>query len=74
MLIEGGAILAGALLAAAAVDRLIIFQAPIVLGAGALPAFGCAPAVPLADVARLPVLERRALGEDLMTVFALRPI
>jgi len=73
MLVEGGATLAGALLGAALVDRLIIFRAPIVLGAGALPAFGTVPASPLADAPRLPVVERRALGDDLMTVFAIRP-
>src|SRR5690606_13977582 len=41
---EGGAGLAGSLLAAGAVARLVIFQAPVLLGAGALPAFGSAPA------------------------------
>src|SRR5436305_1357131 len=39
LLVEGGARLAGSLLEAGAVDRLVIFQAPIVLGAGALNAF-----------------------------------
>ena len=43
MLVEGGAGLTGALLGANLVDRLIIFQAPVVLGAGALPGFESAP-------------------------------
>jgi diaminohydroxyphosphoribosylaminopyrimidine deaminase/5-amino-6-(5-phosphoribosylamino)uracil reductase len=73
LLVEGGARLAGRLLERAVVDRLIIFRAPIVLGAGALNAFAHAPGISLADVARLPVLERRAFGDDTMTVYALHP-
>lgn len=67
LLVEGGSILAGALLAAKAVDRLIIFQAPVVLGAGALPAFGG-----VNHIERLTVVERREFGADLMTVFSMR--
>ena len=66
LLVEGGSILAGALLAAKAVDRLIIFQAPVLLGAGALPAFAGAE-----GIERLTVIERREFGGDLMTVFAI---
>ncbi len=72
LLVEGGARLAGAFLTAALVDRLIIFQAPVILGAGALGAFAGAPPADLAGVDRWRVLERRRLGEDLMTVYALR--
>jgi diaminohydroxyphosphoribosylaminopyrimidine deaminase/5-amino-6-(5-phosphoribosylamino)uracil reductase len=57
--------LAGSLLAAKAVDRLIIFQAPVLLGAGALPAFSG-----VGEVERLTVIERREFGEDIMTVYA----
>jgi diaminohydroxyphosphoribosylaminopyrimidine deaminase/5-amino-6-(5-phosphoribosylamino)uracil reductase len=39
LLVEGGAGLASSLWDRGVVDRLIIFQAPVVLGAGALPAF-----------------------------------
>jgi diaminohydroxyphosphoribosylaminopyrimidine deaminase/5-amino-6-(5-phosphoribosylamino)uracil reductase len=67
LLVEGGSILAGALLAAKAVDRLIIFHAPVLLGAGSLPAFGA-----VGDIERLTVIERRAFGDDLMTVFAVK--
>jgi len=66
LLVEGGSILAGALLGAKAVDRLIIFQAPVLLGAGALPAFSG-----VAGMERLAVVERREFGADLMTVFAM---
>ena len=74
MLVEGGAGVAGALLEAALVDRLVIFQAPVVLGRGAVNAFARAPASQVASATRLPVLERRVLGDDLMTVYALTPI
>ncbi|MBA3891101.1 MAG: bifunctional diaminohydroxyphosphoribosylaminopyrimidine deaminase/5-amino-6-(5-phosphoribosylamino)uracil reductase RibD [Gemmatimonadaceae bacterium] len=71
LLVEGGAAVAGALLEAAVVDRLVIFQAPIVLGQGAINAFSRAPASQVTTTARLPVVERRTLGDDLMTVYAL---
>lgn len=67
---EGGAGLGGSLLSAGAVDRLVIFQAPVLLGAGALPAFGSAPAATAGDAPRWRVVERRAYGSDLMTVLA----
>ena len=65
LLVEGGSIVAGALLAAKAVDRLIIFQAPVLLGPGSLPAFAG-----VAEIERLTVIERREFGADLMTVYA----
>lgn len=71
LFVEGGAGVAGALLETAAVDRLVIFQAPVVLGQGALNAFSRAPASQAATTARLPIVERRTLGDDLMTVYAL---
>ncbi len=69
LLVEGGAGLAGSLLAAGVVDRLIIFQSPILLGEGALPAFRGAPALD-----RIRIVERHAFGDDLMTVYALREL
>lgn len=71
LFVEGGAGVAGALLNADFVDRLIIFQAPVLLGAGALPAFGSVD--PISDGAgRWRVVQRRAFGDDLMTVY--RPV
>ena len=69
LLVEGGAGLAGALLGHRLVDRLIIFRAPIILGAGALSGLSGAPPVALRDARRLRVLERRQFGDDLMTVY-----
>jgi diaminohydroxyphosphoribosylaminopyrimidine deaminase/5-amino-6-(5-phosphoribosylamino)uracil reductase len=68
VLVEGGAGLAGALLTAGLVDRLVIFRAPVLLGAGALPAFG--GATPDEVTARWRVVESRAFGDDEMTVYA----
>ena len=72
LLVEGGARLAGALLEASVVDRLIIFRAPLLLGAGALNAFAYAPSMKLGDVSRLRIIEQRRFGDDTMTVYALR--
>lgn len=69
MLVEGGARLAGAFLANAVVDRLIIFRAAIVLGAGAPQGLACAPPVALADAPRFPLVELRRMGEDIMAVY-----
>ena len=73
VLVEGGARLAGALVERALVDRLIIFHAPVLLGAGALPAFVFASAVTLSDAPRFVPVERHRLGDDIMTVYAPRP-
>jgi diaminohydroxyphosphoribosylaminopyrimidine deaminase/5-amino-6-(5-phosphoribosylamino)uracil reductase len=73
MLVEGGAQLATSLLAENAVDRLIIFQAPVVLGPGSLRAFGDAEGGSLLAPQRLEVLDRTSFGDDVMTVYALNP-
>src|SRR5688500_577159 len=70
MLVEGGAGIAVALLTACVVDRLVIFQAPLLLGQGSVNAFGGLPAALVQDAPRVTVLERRAIGDDLMTVYA----
>ncbi|HET7623094.1 MAG TPA: bifunctional diaminohydroxyphosphoribosylaminopyrimidine deaminase/5-amino-6-(5-phosphoribosylamino)uracil reductase RibD [Gemmatimonadaceae bacterium] len=73
LLVEGGARIAGALLERALVDRLIIFRGAVLLGRGARGAFAHVPSMPIAGAPRYRVLERRALGDDTMTTYALRP-
>jgi len=70
LLVEGGATLASSLLAAGLVDRLVTFQAPVILGAGALSAFVALPSQRAEQAPRFRVVERKALGADLMTVYA----
>jgi diaminohydroxyphosphoribosylaminopyrimidine deaminase/5-amino-6-(5-phosphoribosylamino)uracil reductase len=68
LLVEGGAAVAASLLRGGAVDRLIIFQAPVLLGAGALAGLGSF--VPSAEgERRWEVVERREFGDDQMTVY-----
>jgi len=74
LLVEGGARLAGSLLAGGLVDRLIIFQSPIELGSGALGAFTHAPAGFAESLARRPIVARRSIGDDVMTTYALNEI
>lgn len=68
LFVEGGAGLASALMEARAVDRLIIFQAPVLLGAGALPAFAALSTAEAAAV-RLELRQRREVGRDTMSVY-----
>jgi len=74
IVVEGGARLAGALWEQSLIDRLIIFQGPVVIGAGAQNAFAFAPATTIKKAARLAVLERRALGNDSMIVYAVHDV
>ena len=74
LLVEGGAGLAGALLTDDLVDRVIIFQSPIELGSGALGAFEQAPPGFATALERRPIIERRSLGDNIMTTYALHEI
>ncbi len=67
---EGGAAMAGALLAGGFVDRLVIFQTPILLGPGAVKAFAFPPGSMGVPVARWRVVEQTRLEDDVMTVYA----
>jgi diaminohydroxyphosphoribosylaminopyrimidine deaminase/5-amino-6-(5-phosphoribosylamino)uracil reductase len=69
LMVEGGAGLASAFLQEALVDRLVIFRAPIVLGSGALNAFGGMPGSTIDAAARWSIVEARRLGDDEMTVY-----
>jgi len=70
ILAEGGASLTASLLEHDVVDRLVLFQAPIVLGEGSLPAFGRFSSTLGADGLRFRPLESERIGDDHMMVFA----
>jgi diaminohydroxyphosphoribosylaminopyrimidine deaminase/5-amino-6-(5-phosphoribosylamino)uracil reductase len=70
MMVEGGAGLAASFLAAQAVDRLVIFRAPVVLGEGSLNAFSGVAPHDVANGPRFTLLESRAVGDDVLSVYA----
>ena len=70
LLVEGGAALASALLQEALVDRLVIFRAPLVLGSGALNAFGSVPGTRVGDAPRWRLLRSQRFEDDEMSVYA----
>ena len=73
LLVEGGAGLAASFLGAGSVDRLVIFQAPIVLGAGSLGAFSGIASHDLAHAPRFHAIRTRKFGDDVMTVYSPLP-
>jgi diaminohydroxyphosphoribosylaminopyrimidine deaminase / 5-amino-6-(5-phosphoribosylamino)uracil reductase len=71
MYCEGGAVLADAFLDAGLVDRLVIFRAPVRLGANAVrPLLTGTPAVE-GQAARYRLIAHRRLGDDLMAIYDL---
>jgi len=64
LLVEGGATIHGAFIAAGLVDRVALFFAPRLLGAGVPIAAG--PGLPMEHALRLGPLTARAVGEDLL--------
>jgi diaminohydroxyphosphoribosylaminopyrimidine deaminase / 5-amino-6-(5-phosphoribosylamino)uracil reductase len=70
LLVEGGARFAASLIEQAVVDRLVIFQAPVLLGSGALNAFAQLSSTTAASLGQLRLIERVALGSDVKTTFA----
>lgn len=74
LLVEGGATFASAVLGAGVAHRLVIFQAPVTLGRDALHAFDGATPHVLQALEEYPVLDRRVLGPDVMTTYALKDL
>ena len=74
LLVEGGARVAQDFLRQKLVDRLIIFQSPITLGTNALSPFNGAWSESREWLASLPIIRRAELGEDVMSVYALREV
>jgi len=75
LLIEGGAELAGAMVAAGAVDRVAWFLAPMLIGGrGAPSALGGQGAATLAIAPRLTGVTSERVGDDLLVTGRLRPL
>lgn len=72
LLVEGGASLAASLLEDDLVDRVVLFQAPVLLGEGALSAFGRLSVSGPTDTRRWRPLHSEWLGDDHMLVLAPR--
>lgn len=72
LMVEGGARVAADFLRHDLVDRLVIFQSPITLGADALSPFAGLPGDFRETLARKPIVRRAEFGEDVMTEYALR--
>jgi diaminohydroxyphosphoribosylaminopyrimidine deaminase/5-amino-6-(5-phosphoribosylamino)uracil reductase len=68
---EGGAQLADALLTEGLVDRLVIFTAPVRLGADAVRPLQAGAAVPAQLAPRHRLVSHRRLGDDLMAIYDL---
>ncbi|MBA3340959.1 MAG: bifunctional diaminohydroxyphosphoribosylaminopyrimidine deaminase/5-amino-6-(5-phosphoribosylamino)uracil reductase RibD [Gemmatimonadaceae bacterium] len=71
LLVEGGAGLAAAFLAGDFVDRLVIFQAPLILGQGALGAFSGIASQTVERAPRFRVIRSHQLVDDIMTIYAM---
>lgn len=75
LFVEGGAGLAGALVAAGAVDRVAWFLAPILIGGEAAPsAIGGEGIAALASAPRLRGVETESVGDDILVTGRLRPL
>ena len=72
LLVEGGAGLAASFLAGSHVDRLVIFRAPIILGEGALGGFSAIASQEVEHAPRFELLETRALGDDVLSVYSVK--
>jgi diaminohydroxyphosphoribosylaminopyrimidine deaminase/5-amino-6-(5-phosphoribosylamino)uracil reductase len=69
--VEGGPTLVGSFLDAGLVDHLMVFTAPLLLGAG-LPGVGVTPTTTLGQAARLhldPASPPEVLGDDVLTQY-----
>jgi diaminohydroxyphosphoribosylaminopyrimidine deaminase/5-amino-6-(5-phosphoribosylamino)uracil reductase len=70
LMVEGGAGLAASFIGGGFVDRLVIFQAPVILGEGSLNAFSGIAAQAIDDAPRFRAISSGKLVNDIMTVYA----
>lgn len=69
LLVEAGAVLAGAMLRSGLVDELIVYQSPVLLGDGGRGLFHLPELKTMADCIRLVPVETRRVGEDLRCIY-----
>ena len=72
LMLEGGATLAGAFLAAEAIDAMHLFIAPVILGGDGAPLFAGAGAGEIAEATRPLAAESRPVGDDVLVSCRLR--
>ncbi|HEX6371835.1 MAG TPA: bifunctional diaminohydroxyphosphoribosylaminopyrimidine deaminase/5-amino-6-(5-phosphoribosylamino)uracil reductase RibD [Longimicrobium sp.] len=72
MFVEGGSVLASALLAADVVDRMYLFYAPAFIGPEGVSPFAGIPSLPLADAARWRRVDSQPFGADTLVTLARR--
>lgn len=70
LLVEGGAGVAASFLAGGFTDRLVIFQAPLILGQGAVGAFSGIAAQSVEQAPRFRVVRSQQIVNDIMTIYA----
>jgi diaminohydroxyphosphoribosylaminopyrimidine deaminase / 5-amino-6-(5-phosphoribosylamino)uracil reductase len=70
MFVEGGSVLASALLAADVVDQMYIFYAPVLIGPEGASPFAGLPSPPLADTLRWRRVETQTFGADTLITLA----
>jgi diaminohydroxyphosphoribosylaminopyrimidine deaminase / 5-amino-6-(5-phosphoribosylamino)uracil reductase len=68
--VEGGSVLASALLAADAVDRMYLFYAPVLIGPDGAGPFTGIPGSPLADAPRWRRIDTQSVGADTLITLA----
>jgi diaminohydroxyphosphoribosylaminopyrimidine deaminase/5-amino-6-(5-phosphoribosylamino)uracil reductase len=74
VLVEAGPRIAGSFLTEALVDRLVIFQSPLVLGEKAPRAFAFAPRNFESSLRDRRIVEQRGFGDDVMIIYALQDV
>jgi diaminohydroxyphosphoribosylaminopyrimidine deaminase/5-amino-6-(5-phosphoribosylamino)uracil reductase len=72
MFVEGGSVLASALLAADVVDRMYLFYAPVLIGPDGAGPFAALPSPPLADAVRWRRVDSQPFGADTLITLARR--
>jgi diaminohydroxyphosphoribosylaminopyrimidine deaminase / 5-amino-6-(5-phosphoribosylamino)uracil reductase len=72
MFVEGGSVLASALLSAEVVDRMYLFYAPVLIGPEGAAPFGGIPSPPLADAPRWRRVDTQTFGADTLITLSFR--